>query len=341
LKIPNTEIVQLIKDIQNNKSKKVVIIPHVNPDGDAIGSSMALLHFFSESNNVKVIAPSSFPEFLKWLPNANEVLDYKLNTTESDALIEEASLIIIADHNAADRSGDIEDAIAKSGAVKLMIDHHPEPSYPVDYQISCISVSSTAELVYNFISEINTSAFNVKIASAIYVGIMTDTGNFMHNVHPDTFKIVSDLMEYKIDRDYIYNQVFNNYSLGRMRLLGYALSDKMEVIESLGTAIISLNKEELERFNYQVGDTEGFVNMPLAIQGVNASILVMERDGEVKLSFRSKGDIAINTIAKKYFGGGGHKNAAGGVEKVLSADETVKKLEEILLDNKEILTNQL
>jgi len=339
LKIPNKEIVQFIKNIQNKKDNKVVIIPHVSPDGDAIGSSMALFHFFSVTNSVRVIAPSSFPEFLEWLPNAEGVLDYKKNTKESDALIEEADLIIIADHNAADRSGDIEAVIAKSTAKKLMIDHHPEPTYPVDYQISCIKVSSTAELVYNFISEINSSLFDKNIASAIYVGIMTDTGNFMHNVHPDTFKIVSDLMEYKMDRDYIYNQVFNNYSLGRMQLLGYSLSNKMKVIESVKTAIISLNKEELLRFNYKVGDTEGFVNMPLAIQGVNASILVMERDGEVKISFRSKGDVAINTIAKKYFGGGGHKNAAGGVEKILSIEETVKKLEKVLLDNKDIFIN--
>lgn len=339
MKIPNKEIVQLVKDIQGSKNNKVVIIPHVNPDGDAIGASMALYYYFSKTNKVDVIAPSHFPEFLKWIPNSEEVLDYKKQKDKSDELVLNADLIIIADHNAANRSGDIEESIAVSKAKKLMIDHHPEPSYPVDFQISEILVSSTSELVYNFISEINNSAFDREIASAIYVGIMTDTGNFMHNVHPDTFKIVSNLMEYKIDREFIYNQVFNNYSLERMQLLGYTLSDKMEFLESVGTVILSLNKKELDKFSYQVGDTEGFVNMPLAIQGVNSSILVMERDEEVKLSFRSKGEIAINKIAKEYFNGGGHKNAAGGSEKELSVEATVQKLKEILLKNKQILIN--
>ena len=337
MKNPDQEIIAFIREIRENKNNRIVIVPHVSPDGDAIGSSMALFEFFSNTNIVDVIAPSNFPEFLEWMPDSEKVINGKDNKGLADKLISQANLIIIADHNAANRSGDLEDVIAQSSAKKLMIDHHPEPSYPVDYQISCIKVSSTSELVYNFISDIEPERLDIRMASAIYVGIMTDTGNFMHNVHPDTFKIVSELIAVGIDRDNIYNHVFNTNSIDRMHLLGYALSEKMEVIPELSTAIIALDIDELKRFNYKVGDTEGFVNMPLSIKGINASILVMNRDNEIKISFRSKGNISINKIAKDYFSGGGHKNAAGGVEKLLNMEETLIKLKNALNENKAIL----
>ena len=340
MKIPNQSIVSFIQKIQKDKSRQIVIVPHVNPDGDAIGSSIALYQFFLATNKVQIIVPSEFPQFLKWLPNSDKVIHYKDNLNTSQKYISEANLIIILDHNAPDRSGDLELDIANSQAKKLMIDHHPEPSYPVDFQISSIDVSSTAELIYNFISQINPSAIDTHIASAIYTGIMTDTGNFMHNIHSETFSIVSELMKQKIDRDFIYDQIFNNYSLERMQLLGYTLSQKMDVLKSLGVVILSLNKSELEQFNYQTGDTEGFVNMPLSIQGINVSILVMEKDQEIKLSFRSKGNIAINTIAKTYFNGGGHKNAAGGTETVEdNIESTLLKLKKILENHQDLLAN--
>jgi phosphoesterase RecJ-like protein len=166
---------------------------------------------------------------------------------------------------------------------------------------------------------------------------MTDTGNFMHNVQSETFEIVSKIIAVGIDRDYIYNKVFNNYSEDRMRLLGYALSQKMVVLSDIGTAIISLDKHELKKYNFQIGDTEGFVNMPLAIRGINSSILLLEKDHQVKISFRSKGDIPINKIAKEYFNGGGHKNAAGGSEKVLNIEDAFLKLKRVLKENSEIL----
>ncbi len=337
MKLPDDRIITFVKSIQKHKEKNIVIVPHVNPDGDAIGASMALFHYFSTTNNCQVIAPSSFPDFLQWMPESDKVLDYKENKERCELILSKADLIIIADHNAPNRSGDLEISLANNSAPKLMIDHHPEPSYPVDYQISCTKVSSTAELVYNFINTINPEAFSIDIASAIYVGIMTDTGNFMHNVQPDTFKIVSQLIALEIDREQIYNRVFNNYSIDRMRLMGYTLSKKMEILEELETAILFLDKKELEEFNYEIGDTEGFVNMPLAIKGINISILIMERDGIVKMSFRSKGDIAINKIAKEYFNGGGHMNAAGGMEPDLSVSKTLVKLKEILRQNKSLL----
>lgn len=338
MKTPDKKIIQYIQSITADKTKKVVIVPHVNPDGDAIGSSMALYYFFASSNIANVVAPSSFPKFLEWIPQSDIVLDFHDDKVKANELISQADLIILSDHNAANRSGDLEDLIRESSAKKLMIDHHPDPSYPIDFMISCTDVSSTSELVYNFISAIETEKMNKDIASSIYVGIMTDTGNFMHNVHKDTFYIVSQLIEQEINRDYIYNQVFNNYSQDRMRLMGFTLSERMEVLPEINTVLLYLNKKDLEKFNYQNGDTEGFVNMPLAIEGINSSVLLMEKDGIVKMSFRSKGDIAINHIAKTYFGGGGHKNAAGGKETELSVEDTLKKLKTILLQNAELLS---
>lgn len=337
MKTPDKNIISFVQDLRKDPLKNIIIVPHINPDGDAIGSSMALYHFFSKSNPTTVIAPSSFPDFLKWMPNSDEVLNFKEQSEACEALFSKADLIIIADHNAANRSGAAELAIANSSAMTLMIDHHPEPSYPVDFSISSIQVSSTAELVYNFISAIQPDLLDQNMASAMYVGIMTDTGNFMHNVHPDTFKTVSILTAKGIDRDGIYNRVFNNYSVDRMQLLGFALSERMEVMEELGLAILHLDKSILDRFNYQIGDTEGFVNMPLAIKGINASILIMERNGEIKMSFRSKGDIAINAIAKNYFNGGGHKNAAGGISSESTVKATLIKLKSILKQESQIL----
>jgi phosphoesterase RecJ-like protein len=334
VKYPDQDIIEQINQIRNNAQKKVVIIPHVNPDGDAIGSSMALYHFFKKTNQAQVVIPSSFPEFLAWMPGSDLCLNYKHDKTMAESRVLNADLIILVDHNAPNRSGEMELCIEKAKGLKLMIDHHPEPSYPVDYQISCTAVSSTAELIHNFISTIDATVFELNISSAIYVGVMTDTGNFVHNVHPDTYRVVSALIEQGVDRDDIYNRVFNNYSFDRMRLLGYALSDKTEHIPELGLAIMSLNKEELETFNYVIGDTEGFVNMPLSIAGVNAAVFIMERSGEVKLSFRSKGNRPVNELARMYFNGGGHMNAAGGSEFELGVEATIEKLKKIILQEK-------
>ena len=328
----NQNIIEQIQAIRENPNNKVVIIPHINPDGDAIGSAMALYYFFSESNECNIISPNDIPDFLHWLPQIEQITNCEKKFTKAQKLIQEAHLIIIADHNATDRSGKCEEAIQKSAATKLMIDHHPEPQYPVDLSISSIQVSSTAELTFGFIHSIAPKAINRNIASALYLGIMTDTGNFMHNIHPNTFAIVNNLMSYNIDRDEIYTQVFNNFSAERMQLMGYALYKKMEILPNLHTAIISLEQDELQKFNYQKGDTEGFVNLPLSIKDVKISILIMNKEGSIKLSFRSKGDIAINQIAQKYFNGGGHKNAAG-AESSLSMEETIKKLKTALSEN--------
>ncbi len=281
-----------------------------------------------------MVSPSSFPDFLGWIPEVEKTIDYQRKTQEAEAWVQQSDLILLVDHNAPDRSGDLESLIASSKATKIMIDHHPKPTYPVDYQLSCTEVSSTAELVYGLLSEIEASAIDSEVATAIYVGIMTDTGNFVHNVHPDTFRIVSELIALGIDRDAIFDKVFNNFSFDRMRLMGYALHQKTMFLEDLGVAIMALSKKELEEYHFITGDTEGFVNLPLAIKGVKASILVLEKEEEIRFSFRSKGDIHINQIAKNYYDGGGHKNAAGGSDKSgIGIEEAVIKLKEVL--NKE------
>ena len=332
MKTIDANIINSIQNIRKNAEKKVVIIPHINPDGDAIGASMALYYFFSKTNNTQIVSPNDIPAFLHFLPQIEQLINCEKKYSKAQKLLQEADLIIIADHNATDRSGKCEETIQQSTAIKLMIDHHPEPSYPVDLAISSTHVSSTAELTFSFINAIDKNSLTKSIATAIYLGIMTDTGNFMHNIQPNTYHIVADLMNYNIDRDNIYAQVFNTFSTNRMQLMGYALYKKMEILPDLQTAIISLNKEELNQFHYQKGDTEGFVNLPLSIRTIKIAILITEKDKNIKLSFRSKGDIAINQIAQKYFNGGGHKNAAG-AESSLNMNETILKLKKILSEN--------
>ncbi|MBN2667976.1 MAG: DHH family phosphoesterase [Bacteroidales bacterium] len=316
-----------------------MIVPHVNPDGDAIGASMAIYHFFRKYCNTNVVLPSAFPDFLSWIPNAQKCINAKKDPQKAKKIIENSDLIFIIDHNAPDRSGDLESLIADSNANKLMIDHHPNPQYPVNYEISCTQVSSTCELSYNFLQSIDVNAVDKTVAECLYVGLMTDTGNFVHNVHPDTFRIVSELIDLGIDRDNIYDKVFNNFSLERMQLLGFALLNRTEVIKELGVSITSLSKEDLRKFNFQVGDSEGFVNVMLSAAEVKSSILILEKDHEIKLSFRSKAEIPINTIAVKYFSGGGHRNAAGGSQQGMSLDETILKLKKVLNEEQHLLTN--
>ncbi len=329
MKYPNKEIINYFNTF-NAKKQKIALIPHINPDGDAIGSTLALYHYFKAQHQVQVISPSDFPPFLCFVEGADRIVNAENDIQQAEAFISEADLIIICDHNAANRSGILEPFIAKSTAKKLMIDHHPNPSYPVDYMISDIKVCSTSELVYNFISTFHPDLNNLTIASCIYLGIMTDTGNFMHNVQEDTFDVVAKLLKMNIDTAYIYNKVFNNYSEQRMRLMGYLLKDKMQLVANGKVAVLSLRKEELNEYAYVKGDTEGFVNLPLAIGQVTASVLVMEHKEEIKFSFRSKGDIAINDIAQKHFNGGGHKNAAGGRLEHRNMQEVEKELIQIM-----------
>jgi phosphoesterase RecJ-like protein len=311
---------------------EIIITTHINPDGDAIGSLLGLFNFFKKQGfMVTAISPNEYPEFLQWLPGNTDVIDYSRNTKKADRLIAEAKLLFQLDYNDYRRSGDMMDSLMASTAFKVMIDHHPFPQLQNELMISRTEVSSTAELVYEFISKMpGFELMDKDIAECIYTGIMTDTGCFNFNSsRPRTFEIVSQLLHFGIHKDEIFRLVYDNFSEHRMRLLGHCLGDNMQVFQEYSTAIISLSLEDQERFKFATGDSEGFVNYPLSIKGINISAFFTERKDKVKISLRSRGSFAVNTICEKYFAGGGHTNAAGG-ESDLTLKETIEKFASLM-----------
>lgn len=293
----------------------ILLISHINPDGDAIGSQLALFHYLmSRGIQAEMIAPNNLQEFLKWMDGADKITVFIKNREKCRKLIEKADLIVMLDFNQPDRLGEAEKAVAESGAKKIVIDHHLDPHDFADLVISIPSKCSTSELIHALITEMNGAPFFSKsYAEALYVGIITDTGNFEHGSYTgSTFRIVADLLDNGIEKERIHDLVYNNFSVNRMRLQGFALHQRMVVIPEYKTAYIYLTKKDLADFDHVKGDTEGFVNMPLSIKGVVFTSLFMEKEGFVKLSFRSKGDFPVNRFASDYFSGGGHMNASGG-----------------------------
>ena len=253
------------------------------------------------------------------------------NKTEAVKIIKESDVIFCIDYNTLDRVNGMKPLIEQSKAKKVMIDHHLDPNINCDVVISHPEISSASELVFRFMCRMGFyQEVSLESAECIYTGMMTDTGGFTYNSNnPEIYIIIKALLEKGVDKDAIYNKVFHTYSEDRLRLLGYCLN-KMEIIPECNAAIIVLTQEELHRFNYKVGDTEGIVNMPLQIENVNKSVLVREDKTQIKLSFRSQGDVAVNIMAEQ-FGGGGHKNAAGG-ESTQSMAETLDKLRRVLIN---------
>ena len=317
---------------------KILITSHHNPDGDAIGSLLAMYHSIKkEGYLVTCVVPNRMPEFLRWMPGANEILIF--NENRDTRLFTEADIIYCLDYNSPSRVVAMEGALKSSGAKKILIDHHPDPEKDFfDSVYSTVEISSTAELVYNYIiAWKGDKEINKDIAACLYVGIMTDTGSFSFNCsYASTFTATAKLLETGINGEAIHNLVYNNYSESRLRLLGYCLSEKMTVLEEYSLAYISLTKTELERFGYVPGDTEGIVNYPLSIKDVKISVLLTERKDRIRLSFRSKGNFPVNRIAREDFEGGGHMNAAGG-DSFVSMDETILKLLDIMPKYKELI----
>ncbi|MCJ7448357.1 MAG: DHH family phosphoesterase [Bacteroidales bacterium] len=296
-------------------SENILLVCHINPDGDAIGSQLALYHYLKEKNrNVEMISPNYLQEFLKWMDGADLINIFIRNRERCKKLIESADLIVMLDFNQSNRLGEAENHVIASGARKVIIDHHLGLENYVDLAISDPSKCSTAELVHQLINIMNGVPFLHKgYAEAIYVGIITDTGNFEHGTYTgNTFRIVADLVETGIEKEKIINRIYNNFSSDRMQLLGFALNKRMVIIPEYKTAYISLSRNDLNTYNHVKGDTEGFVNLPLSIKRIVFSALFIEKDGFIKLSFRSKGNFPVNEFASKYFSGGGHLNASGG-----------------------------
>jgi phosphoesterase RecJ-like protein len=307
-------------------AQNVVLLTHQSPDGDAMGSSLAVYHYIKSLNKAaQVIVPNAFPEFLAWMPGAENVLVYEGNETLADTYLDAADLIICTDFNAPKRIGVLGDKMLTLNSKKIMIDHHLYPTDFADFIVSVPEASSTCELVYDVLSTFNFQ-LSTNIATCLYTGLMTDTGNFSYNSNrPQIYEMVAKLIATGINKDEIYNAVFNQYSVDRMKLVGFCLYQKMRIFPEHHAALICLNRKELYRFNFQKGDAEGIVNMPLQSKDIHYSVFMredkaspdeMEKNGgiktKIKLSFRSQGDRPVNVFASEVFNGGGHANAAGG-----------------------------
>ncbi|PRX49592.1 DHH family phosphoesterase [Salegentibacter salegens] len=322
-----------------SQAKNIVIVPHKGPDGDAIGSSLGLMHFLRDKGHkVNVIAPNDYPRFLKWLPGNDDVIIYEKEKTNAENLINNADLVFALDFNHLDRSGDMQEILTASEAVFIMIDHHREPSDFANYTYSDAEMSSTCEMVYHFIEKLRAvPKITPEIATCLYVGIMTDTGSFRFSAtSAETHRVIADLIDKGAVNHKIHNNVFDTFNEDRLQLLGTALQN-LRVKPQFKTAYISITQEELDKHNFQKGDTEGFVNYGLAIENVVFAVIFIEnkQEGIIKISFRSKGDFNVNEFARAHFEGGGHNNAAGGKSE-LSMENTIAKFNTILPDYKEL-----
>ncbi|NDV65940.1 bifunctional oligoribonuclease/PAP phosphatase NrnA [Bacteroides sp. 224] len=322
------------------RADNIVIVSHVSPDGDAIGSSLGLWHFMeSQGKNANVIVPNAFPDFLKWMPGAKDILLYDRYKEFADKLIAEADVICCLDLNALSRIDNMADAVAASPARKILIDHHLNPADFCKITISYPEISSTSELVFRLICRMGYfEDISKKAAECIYTGMMTDTGGFTYNSNNrHIYFIISELLLKGIDKDEIYRKVYNTYSECRLRLMGYVLSN-MKVYSDCHAALISLTKEEQDKFDYLKGDSEGFVNIPLSIKDVFFTCFLRE-DTErniIKISLRSVGTFPVNKVAADFFNGGGHLNASGGEftgtmeEAIVTFEKALKAYEPLL-----------
>jgi len=331
LKSISKEVVNRLRDKLKNTGN-ILILSHYHPDGDAIGSLLSMTRFFRKMGyEVSAALPDSSPENLEWMKGVENILIFEKEPELIEHKFSEADLIFALDFNDPSRLKGMEIWYEKSGATKILIDHHPEPKKFSDITISDVSVSSTCEMLYEFMKSVGEGKIiDKEIATALFVGIMTDTGCFSFNSSdPGTYKRVAELLDYGIKKDEIFNLVYDNYSDNRMRLLGYVLKEKMEVIPEYNTAFISITMDELERYSFVMGDTEGFVNYPLSIKGIRFSALFIEKPDHVKISFRSKGSFPANLFSRKHFNGGGHLNAAGG-ELYTNMEETLRLFRSLL-----------
>ena len=329
-KIINNDSINRLKTYIE-KGDKFVIVSHEMPDGDAIGSCLGLYHYLMsfDKKSIKVVVPNNFPEFLRWMPGAGDVIIYEQYSDFATQLISEADVLFCLDFNAAKRVGKMASAVVASDARKVMIDHHLDPDDFCKIVISYPSMSSTCELLFRVICALgDVDLINKNAAECLYTGMMTDTGSFSYNSNNvGIYLIIGELIKKGIDKDEIYRKVHQVYSENRLRLMGYVLYEKMKVYPDKHAAMFALTRDELNCFGYKSGDTEGFVNMPLSIDRIAFSAFFREETNLIKVSLRSVGDFPCNKFAAQYFNGGGHKNASGG-EFTGTLDEAVKVFED-------------
>lgn len=320
-------MIELLKK-QLVEANNIVMIGHKNPDGDAVGSTSALSGVLrGMGKETHIIFPNGCPEYLSWIDGVQDAIIYENDKEKADAVLAKAGLVVMLDFNALSRLDELGDAIPD--IPMAMIDHHPFPDLDTPLLFSDTSVSSTCELLTSLLYEMGFEEYITKDAgTALFVGIMTDTGRFNHNSsNPQTYRMVANLLERGVDKDAVFERIFDCFSETRMRLMGYIMHEKMQIFREQGISIITLSLEEKERFNCQPGDAEGFVNYPLSIVGVERSIFLQEYDDKIRMSFRSK-DIPVNDIAAEHFNGGGHAKAAGGAS-FESLEDTVNKVKEV------------
>ena len=317
--------------------KKIVIFPHRNPDGDALGSTLGWKHFLEAlGHQCWVISPNEYPKFLKWLPGEEEIILYSQQETLAQKCIAECDLIFTLDFNTLSRIAPIDDFLENKDIPMIMIDHHESPA---DYPILTFSdphIGSTCEMVYEVMVQLDASKINARIGTCIYTGIMTDTGSFRFSSTSErTHQIASELIALGVNHTEIHQNIYDSYRTERLQLLGKTLNNLVQV-NPLKAVYTSLSQAELNACNFQKGDTEGFVNYGLSIEGIRLAVIMIENQQEqiIKMSFRSKGDFDVNQFAREHFNGGGHKNAAGGMSS-LSLEETIDRLHAILLTYKE------
>lgn len=318
--------------LNSGSGSNIVITTHHKPDADALGSSLALYHYLVKlGKQVTVVTPTDYPVNLHWMPGNDTVVNFEEHTDKAAALVEAADLIFCLDFNDLSRINDLGTLVDKSDAKTIMIDHHRDPSGFDDYRFWTINTSSTSELIYDFIkSNDGLELIDTDIASCMYAGIIADTGSFRYSsTSSHTHRIAAELIDLGVDSGKVHALLLDNFSLNRYRLMGYVLYKKLTVIPELKTALVSLTQEELQKFNIQTGDTEGFVNFGLGIKGIVFSALIIDRSVMVKMSFRSQGSFPCNEFANAHFNGGGHLNAAGGSSKE-SLDEVIKKFKQVL-----------
>jgi len=313
--------------------KQIVIVPHKNPDGDAIGSSLGLYHYLKlKGHHVSIIAPNDYPEFLKWIPGEDIIIKHDTETEKSDVLIKNADIIFTLDFNALHRTGNMESILAVANATKIMIDHHQQPDDYAQYVYSDVTMCSTCEMIYHFIEMLDdVDSINSDIGTCLYTGIMTDTGSFrFRSTTSTTHRVIASLIDKGAKNAEIHNNVYDTNSFDRLQLLGCALNN-LKLVKEFNTAYITLSQEELNSFNFKKGDTEGVVNYALSLQDVVFAVIFIEHKKEniIKISLRSKGSFDVNTFARTHFNGGGHTNASGGRSE-LNLKSTVDKFISIL-----------
>ncbi len=320
--------------------RQVVITTHQKPDPDAMGSSLALAHFLrSLGHRVTVVSPTNWAAFLNWMPGCNEVIDFELKRSEAETELQKAEWLFCLDFNTLPRAKQMAPTLQKMKCIKVLIDHHQQPEVAAfNYGISDTAKSSTSEMIYDLIAESgHLDRITIPIAECLYAGIIGDTGSFRYpSASSHVHNIVAHLKETGMNHTKVHENIYDNYLENRLRFIGMVLMHRMEIMYEYNTALISVAKNDLLRFDIKTGDTEGLVNFPLSIQGIRMAAIVIDRDEERKWSFRSKGDFDTNTFSRKYFDGGGHYNASGGRSSD-SLDKTVALFRHAVKENASLL----